>query len=684
TATQNQTLTAANTLSDVDGLGIIGYQWKANGANISGATGSTYLLSAAEVGKTITVAASYTDGHGTAESMSSSATLAVAPISNTLVGTAGNDNLTGTVGNDAINGLGGNDTLNGGAGADTMTGGAGNDTYIVDNLGDVVTETSALLAEIDTVQASITYSLATLSYVENLTLTGTAAIDGAGNTRNNVIIGNANNNILDGGAGNDWVYYSNATSGVTVNLSLTTAQNTLGAGTDTLLGFENILGSSYNDTLTGNSLNNTLNGGAGADTLIGGTGNDTYVVDNIDDIVTETATLATEVDTVQSSITYSLATLTYVENLTLTGTSAINGTGNALNNVLIGNSAVNTLNGGAGNDRLDGKAGADRMSGGTGDDIYVVDNTKDTVTENTNEGIDTVESSITYTLKANVEALLLTGSSAINGTDNTLNNLLIGNAAVNTLTAGTGNDILQGGAGNDILKDTAGSNLLDGGLGNDTLTGNAANELFIGGTGNDTITTGNGYDIIAFNRGDGQDILNGGVGKDNTLSLGGGIQYADLALSKTGNDLILEVGGSDQITLKNWYDTSVNYKSVLDLQVMADAMSAFDSASPDPLLNKAVQQFDFTAIANSFDAARGANATFMHWSALNSLLPAYLSGSDSAAFGGDLAHQYGKNGTLTGMNLAAAQSVINDPLFGAGAQTLHPLQGLQGGSVSLG
>ena len=532
-------------------------------------------------------------------------------------------NGTGNSLNNVLTGNSAANTLSGGTGADTLIGGAGNDTYVVDNTLDAVTEN--LNEGTDLVQSSVTYTLA--DNLENLTLTGTTAINGTGNTLNNVLTGNSGANTLTGGAGND-----------------------------------------------------LLDGGTGIDKLYGGTGDDTYVVDVTTDIVSENVNEGT--DTVQSKVTYTLGA--NLESLTLTGTTAINGTGNTLNNVLTGNSAINTLTGGAGNDRLDGKAGADKMSGGTGDDTYVVDNTSDTVTENANEGIDTIESSVTYTLKANVEALLLTGSSAINGTDNTLSNLLIGNSGINTLTAGTGNDILQGGAGNDILKDTAGSNLLDGGAGADTLTGAAGNELFVGGTGNDTITTGNGYDVIAFNRGDGQDILNGGVGKDNTLSLGGGIQYADLALSKTGNDLILEVGGTDQITLKNWYDTSANYKSVLDLQVMADAMSAFDSASPDPLLNKAVQQFDFTAIANSFDAARGANATFMHWSALNTLLPAHLSGSDSAAFGGDLAHQYGKNGAFTGMNLAAAQGVINDPLFGAQAQTLHPLQGLQGGSVSLG
>ena len=104
------------------------------------------------------------------------------------------------------------------------------------------------------------------------------------------------------GCGIDTVSYANATSGangqgVTVNLALTTAQNTVTAGTDTLSGFENLTGSEFNDTLTGTTAanvltglggNDTLNGGAGADTMLGGTGNDTYVVDNVGDVVTET------------------------------------------------------------------------------------------------------------------------------------------------------------------------------------------------------------------------------------------------------------------------------------------------------------------------------------------------------------------------------------------------------------
>ena len=179
------------------------------------------------------------------------------------------------------------------------------------------------------------------------------------------------------------------------------------------------------------------------------------MVDNTGDVVTENANEGT--DTVRSGVTHTLAA--NVENLTLTGTSAINGTGNTLNNLIIGNGAANTLNGGSGDDTLDGAAGADSLLGGTGNDTYVVDNTGDVVTESTNSGTDTVQSGVTHTLAANVENLTLTGTAAINGTGNTLNNLIIGNSAANTLNGGSGNDTLDGAAGADSLM---------GGTGDDT------------------------------------------------------------------------------------------------------------------------------------------------------------------------------------------------------------------------
>ena len=142
--------------------------------------------------------------------------------------------------------------------------------------------------------------------------------------------------------------------------------NALGLYQYALSGADQITGSYGSDTLLGFNGNDTINGGNGADNLYGGLGNDTYVVDNAGDVVTETSTLATEIDTVNSSITYTLTT--NVEKLTLTGTAALNGTGNALNNTLTGNAAANTLNGGAGNDTILGLAGNDLLTGGNGTD----------------------------------------------------------------------------------------------------------------------------------------------------------------------------------------------------------------------------------------------------------------------------------------------------------------------------
>jgi VCBS repeat-containing protein len=346
---------------------------------------------------------------------------------------------------------------------------------------------------------------------------------------------------------------------------------------------------------------------------------------------------------------------------------------------LTGSCDGDKLTGTIGDDILDGGSGADTMTGGMGNDTYLVDNASDKVAELASQGVDTIKSSVTYTLSANVENLVLTGSAAINGTDNAQNNWLTGNSANNILTAGLGNDVLNGDAGNDTLIDTAGNNVFMGGAGTDKMTGNSGNELFIGGTGNDTITTGTGADVIAFNKGDGQDIINASIGKDNTLSLGGGIKYTDLALSKVNNDLVLEVGNGDQINLKNWYATNANYKSVLDLQVVAEAMTGFNRTSTDPLLNQAVQNFDFSMIVNAFDQANGGSSSYMHWSATNSLLAAHLTGSDTTALGGDLAYQYGKGNTmLAGVGPVSTQNVLAAPQFGTQAQTLQPLQQLQG------
>jgi Ca2+-binding RTX toxin-like protein len=440
--------------------------------------------------------------------------------------------LTGNSANNTLTGGAGNDTLNGGAGTDTLVGGTGNDTYIVDSTTDIITELSN--EGTDTVQSSVTITVLAAN-VENLTLTGTSAIKGTGNTLNNVLTGNSAANTLSGGLGNDWLdggagadtlvggagddtYVVDIATDIvtelaaegsdTVRSSVTwalgaTLENLTLTGTAALNG----TGNASNNVLTGNSAANTLAGGGGSDRLIGGLGDDIYVVDDPTDVIVEN--LGEGTDLAQSSATnYTLGA--NLENLALTGTAAINGTGNELDNTLTGNTAANTLTGGAGNDTLNGGTGTDTMLGGLGNDTYVVDNAGDVVTENPSEGTDLVQSSLTYTLSANVENLTLTGTTAINATGNALDNVLTGNTANNTLSGGAGNDTMIGGGGVDTM---------------------------IGGTGNDTYTVAAATDVVTELAGEGTDLIQSSI----TLTLVANVENLTLtgtsAINATGNAL---------------------------------------------------------------------------------------------------------------------------------------------------
>ncbi len=352
-------------------------------------------------------------------------------------------NGTGNALNNTLTGNSAANILDGGAGMDSLVGGAGNDTYVVDNAGDAIQETAG--EGTDLVQSSVSFSLATFSDVENLTLIGTAAINATGNGLANLLTGNGAANILDGGAGHD-----------------------------------SLVGGAGNDRLSGLDGEDLLDGGSGIDTLVGGLGNDAYVVDSGSDLITEA--VAEGSDAVKSSVTYSLlARAANVESLTLTGTAAINATGNALNNTLTGNSGANLLDGGAGNDT---------MAGGTGNDTYVVDSAADVIQESAAAGTDRVQASIAFSLLSfsDVENLTLTGTAAINGGGNGLANLLTGNAAANLLQGGTGNDSLTGAAGNDSLDGGLGSDQLSGGTGADVFRFDTTLELVNGLAVTDTIS----------------------------------------------------------------------------------------------------------------------------------------------------------------------------------------------------
>jgi hypothetical protein len=253
------------------------------------------------------------------------------------------------------------------------------------SLGTLTTVTTTIT---DTLTASVTTILP--ANVENLTLTGAAAINGTGNAGNNVITGNGANNILNGGAGIDTLIGGLGNDIYVVDSSTDTITELANGGTDTIqssvtytiaaANVENLTltgtaaingtGNDGNNVITGNGANNILNGGAGAgiDTLIGGLGNDIYVVDSATDTITELANGGT--DTIQSSVTFNLAILPNIENLTLIGTAAINGAGNDGNNVITGNGANNILHGSAGNDILTGGLGKDTLIGGLGVDRF--------------------------------------------------------------------------------------------------------------------------------------------------------------------------------------------------------------------------------------------------------------------------------------------------------------------------
>lgn len=313
---------------------------------------------------------------------------------------------TGNALDNFINGNALDNILDGGAGADTMTGGVGNDTYNVDNVGDVVMESPFGLnaGGIDTIVASIDYVLADGSNVENLTLAG-AAHHATGNSGSNVITGGNGDDVLDGGAGIDTLVGGSGNDSYIVDTTTDIITELAGGGTDTILssvdytlsegsnienltlvgtathatgnsGDNALTGGVGNDTLDGGLGNDVLNGMAGADTMIGGDGDDTYYIDDISDIVIETATGG--IDTVVVNSDWTLAA--NIENVTLIGTGHTL-TGNAANNILKGDTGNDTLDGGAGDDTSEGgdgndtlisTSGHDILAGGAGDDVYKI------------------------------------------------------------------------------------------------------------------------------------------------------------------------------------------------------------------------------------------------------------------------------------------------------------------------
>jgi len=557
-------------------------------------------------------------------------------ISLTLFDNVENLTLTGTAaingtGNGLVNSLVGNsaaNVLDGGAGADAMSGGLGNDSYVVDDVGDIVSETSALATEIDQVNASISITLG--DNLENLTLVGSANIDGIGNKLNNVLLGNSGNNTLNGGTGKDTMAGSLGDDLYLVDNIGDLVQEGVGAGMDTVrtglaysLGehLENLIltgsaaikgtGNSLANALTGNTGANLLDGGFGADVMKGDLGNDSYVVDNSGDTVTETSTLLTEIDQVLASVSFALGS--NIENLTLTGTDVINGTGNTLSNVLIGNSAANLLDGGKGSDTL---------TGGAGDDVYTVDDVGDSITELLGEGFDSVVSSVSYTLGDNLEKLTLTTNAKINATGNALDNTLIGNNAANKLNGGKGLDSMIGGNGNDVYTvDNTGDSITElAGQGVDSVSsavsytlgdnlenlslignkaidgiGNSLNNSLKGNSAANTLSGDAGADSLS--GADGADTLTGGLGKDKII----------LTETTAATDKVVVAAGD---SLLSAYDTVTGFKLTdgvatagIDQLALSGTLIAADVLAQDGVNAGAFRSHHIASGIISFDNA---------------------------------------------------------------------------------
>ncbi len=333
--------------------------------------------------------------------------------------------------------------------------------------------------------------------------------------------------IWDNG-GKDTVSAENAESSVSIDLRNATLENEVGGGGyisqigSDPLGFtiaynstgdciiENATGSDQDDNLRGNDVNNILDGGAGDDVLIGKDGDDTYYVDSKDDRVTEKS--GEGVDLIYSLVTYTASS--YVEDLTLTGTSNINGSGNDLDNTLTGNSGDNKLYGKDGDDEIYGGEGNDKIYGWKGEDIIYGEDGDD------------------Y-LKGHYSK-----------------DKLYGGAGADTLLGGTSSDELYGGEGDDKLYGESSADVLYGGAGEDTLSGGTSTDELYGGDGDDKLYGGSSSDLLYGEDGDdylkghsSADKLYGGTGNDH---LRGG-SSSDELYGGAGDDLLKGESGSDKM-----------------------------------------------------------------------------------------------------------------------------------------
>ena len=509
-----------------------------------------------------------------------------------LYGGNNNDTLQGGDGNDTLYGDAGNDTLHGGTGNDFLSGGGGSDTYLFE-LGsgqDTVSNYDISPGKTDTIQfaagvlptdVSITRSgdsliLTIVSTGDKLTVAGYFSMDATGPYKveaikfadgtvwnvaavkskimvgtadtdrlygyatadnidglagNDYLYGRAGNDTLNGGAENDYIYGGDGDDTLAGGTGVDLIYG--GNGNDTLQGGDD------NDTLYGDAGNDILDGGAGNDTLIGGTGSETYLfgkgygldtisnydigVGKLDSIQFAEDVLPTDVSITRSGDNLILTIVSTGDKLTVSNYFNTDATGAYKVEVInfadgtawdvdavkakatVGTADANTLYGYATADNIDGLAGNDYIYGRVGNDTL-------------NGGAD--------------------------------NDTVYGEDGDDALTGGTGNDIVYGGNGNDTLQGGGENDTLYADAGNDTLDGGAGNDSLIGGTGSDTYLFGRGYGLDTVNNYD------TGTGKLDVIQLAAGITVADIAATRSGNNLVLSiVGTTDKLTVSSYFLT---------------------------------------------------------------------------------------------------------------------------------
>ena len=483
---------------------------------------------------------------------------------------------------DTLNAGYGNDTLFAGSDAAILNGGAGSTTFVVNSINDVVQNADPTQA--NSLQSSVTYTLPT--NVNLLTLTGSSAITGTGNSGADTLIANSGVDTLVSGSGNDLFILGNVNDKVT-NAFTANADTIQSSYNVTLPVNVNTLLLTGSDALTGtaNGGNDTLVSNAGADTLTGGAGNDTFIVNNASDVVNGAS--ASTNNAIVASVNFTLPT--NVNTLVLTGTADLQASGNAGADLIVANDGNDTLT-------ALSTVQATTLVGGIGNDVFVVNNTADVVQVGSTTSLDTIQSSANFTAAANVNTLVLTGTANLQATANGAGDTLVSNSGVDTLVGGTGNDVFVVnnaadvlvnlsagdtvessvaftslttpgvtlvllGAANLAVAASGDSDVLVAGDGDDTLTANGTNETLYSGAGNDLFIVNDPSDVVAETVDGGMHSIQSSVsyalpdyidtltltGPNNAVARGND-DYDNVLTAGSGNDTLIGTAYNNTLT----------------------------------------------------------------------------------------------------------------------------------------